>query len=40
MAQFGVGRGLPGDYPAGYDDTAPVHAGLAGAVHAASAATR
>ena len=23
MAQFGVGRGLPGDYPAGYDDDAP-----------------
>jgi nitrate reductase alpha subunit len=23
MAQFGVGRGLPGDYPASYDDDAP-----------------
>jgi len=23
MAQFGVARGLPGDYPAGYDDDAP-----------------
>lgn len=23
MAQFGVGRGLPGDYPTGYDDNAP-----------------
>ena len=23
MAQFGVGRGLPGDYPAGYDEPTP-----------------
>ena len=33
MAQFGVGRGLPGDYPESYDDDVALHAGLAGAVH-------
>ena len=35
LAQYGVARdGLPGDWPAGYDDpAAPVHAGLAGADH-------
>ena len=33
MAQFGVGRGLAGDYPTSYDDIGAVHAGLAGAVH-------
>ena len=33
MAQFGVGRGLPGDYPASYDDDGALHAGLAGEAH-------
>ena len=34
LAQYGVGRdGLPGDWPAGYDDPAAVHAGLAGGDH-------
>ena len=33
MAQYGVGRGLDGDYPADYDDDRRLHAGLAGEVH-------
>ena len=34
LAQYGVGRdGLPGDWPTGYDDPAPVHPGLAGGDH-------
>ncbi len=33
-AQLGVRRGdLPGDWPTGYDDTAPVHTRLAGGAH-------
>ena len=34
LAQYGVGRaGLPGDWPAGYDDPVAVHAGVAGGDH-------
>ena len=34
MAQYGVGRGLEGDYPADYnDENAPLHPGLVGKVH-------
>jgi nitrate reductase alpha subunit len=34
MAQYGVGRGLPGDYPKDYDDKdAGLHPRLAGDLH-------
>ena len=34
LAHYGVARqGLPGEWPAGYDDPAALHAGLAGADH-------